>query len=204
MNIPPPLPELHLQTNSRPVMHWTGRTGERIDLDAPYQRGSVWTVEQRRNLIKSLIQGIPTGAIVIAFQGYGEEVCYRIVDGKQRIETIQAFYRGDFTVPGHWFRAGDLVAGVTARSSDITYADLNRNGQYRFEFAKMPELEFDATTETTHKPDGFGTGKDRYDFRKRTPAERLAAEAELYVLINFGGVPQTDADRARAQKVADR
>jgi hypothetical protein len=38
--------------------------------------------------------------------------------------------------------------------------------------------------------------------RRRNEAEILAAEADLYLLVNFGGVPQTDADRARAQEVA--
>lgn len=183
-------------------MHWTGHT-EKFDLDAPYQRGSVWTIEQRRNLIKSLLMGLPVGSIIVSFLGYSAETAYRIVDGKQRIQTVQMFFRNEFSVPGHWFNTSELTDSA-ARERDITFSDLSQSGEMHFEMGKLPSLQFDATTEITEKPDGHSTGRDRYDFRKRTPDEMLQAEAELYLLVNFGGVAQTDTDRARAQEVADR
>ena len=42
-----------------------GDRGEWMDLNAPYQRGSVWTLDMRRNLIKSLLMGLPVGSIIV-------------------------------------------------------------------------------------------------------------------------------------------
>ncbi len=63
----------------------------RFDMDQPYQRGVVWGVKRRRNLIKSLLMGIPVPAIVInnrfgakfSHPGYDRQRnwMYAVVDG---------------------------------------------------------------------------------------------------------------------------
>lgn len=218
---PAPLPEIHLSSNARMVMHFvTGwRDGDIFDLDAPYQRESVWTDEQRRNLIKSLLMGLPIGSVIVSALPFDKDrpkVCYRVVDGKQRIEAMRAFVDGDLTVPAAWFRPFDIENAV---GDDVTFAQLARTGRGRILNAMVGELELNAAIESRENPryDPASMDKwhkvvegadpktvDRYIRRARTPEEILQAEAELYLLVNFGGVPQTDDDRARAQEVADR
>lgn len=36
-----------------------------IDMSPPYQRGDVWTLDQRISLIRSWLEGNPTGSVVL-------------------------------------------------------------------------------------------------------------------------------------------
>lgn len=142
------------------------------DLDAPYQRGSVWTDEQRENLIRSLLEGIPCGIVYRNFKGFNKPVPYVIVDGKQRIETIRAFYAGDLTVPASWFDRELLGREVyhsgtksvaELKAARVSYRDLSAQGQRHFDMAGLSVYE-------TRLPD-------------------TAAEKVLFDRINFGGTP---------------
>ena len=101
----------HLASYVRPVTMFGPERFDRYDLDAPYQRGHVWTVEKQRNLILSLIQGLPTGAIVLnIYQRDKREGQTVVIDGKQRITAITEWLAGRLHVPGEWFGlAADLV-----------------------------------------------------------------------------------------------
>lgn len=196
--VPAPLPELSLAARNYTASHWLPHDRDSLDLDAPYQRGSVWDVERRRNLIRSLLMGLPIGAVVVAQLPYTRDRNVRVVDGKQRIEALRAFFAGDVTVPGWWFDPADLADGEAARGRDVTAADLSDRGRRVLENKSFPSLEFDSATEYTRRPDGS------WDRRTRTEEEMVAAEAAVYLLVNFGGVAQTDRDRARAETIADR
>src|SRR3982750_3802352 len=72
-------------------------------VDTPYQRGDVWTEEQRRNLIKSLIMGIPTPAVILNARHLVREwratdpnadIGWSCIDGKQRLTTFVQWYSG--------------------------------------------------------------------------------------------------------------
>lgn len=222
MTTPSPLPEIHLSNLAYTVSHWLPRTyaghmEDPFDLEAPYQRGSVWSVTQRQNLIKSLLMGLPVGNIVIASLPYKADVApYRIVDGKQRVEAIRAFVNDEFGVPAWWFPTEDLADPTMRDVPDAValYWQLSERGRRGFENAQMGALEFKPGTEVTPNPNFDPTLTDKYHkpikghendpnrqrflFRKRSDEEIIQAEAELYLLINFGGVAQTEDDRARA------
>lgn len=148
-------------------------------LDPPYQRGLVWGVERKRKLIRSLLMGIPVGTIIVndrqkhydAFMeaGYSLDEAYAmsVIDGKQRITAIRDFYDNRFSIPAHWLDESHITDA--ARNHDeITYADMTPLGQRVF---KM--LPISITTASV---------------------DSVAAEAEIFDLINFGGVAQGDAD----------
>lgn len=213
-----PLPELRLQPCNYTVSHYTGRGDSRntFDLEAPYQRGSVWSIDQRRNLIKSLIMGLPVGTLIVSvlpFRGTGSH-SWRVVDGKQRIQTVRAFVDDDaFAVPGWWFRPDDLN-DPSLRAGDITYSQLAVGAQRGLQNRPLPSIEFKADIEYTDNPEydptlEVGTAEykanpirtRRYLTRTCSDAEILHAEADLYLLVNFGGVEQTDDDRARAAAI---
>jgi hypothetical protein len=202
--LPEPLPELSLSPSNRTAMHYLtswrdADDPDPFDLDAPYQRGAVWTVEQRRNLIRSLIMGVPIGAVIVAHQGYETQSTYRVVDGQQRIRALRAWVAGEFAVPGWWWHATELADGEAARGRDVTIADLSVRGRRTVDSWPVPTIETNAASIPHRGEDGSWKWVD-------LPAgpERDAWEAELYLLVNFGGVPQTDEDRARAAEVAGR
>ncbi len=116
-----PLVRLRLSQTNRPVdviMYWH-RTAS-MELNAPYQRGDVWGEIRQRNLIRSILLGIPIPSIIIndrASAGWDHNVSCAVIDGKQRITAILKFMFGELECPGWWWgeegemiRFGDLPA----------------------------------------------------------------------------------------------
>lgn len=152
-----------------------------LALDTPYQRGDVWTVDQQRNLIKSLLLGIPIAALVINRRGDNRaweqrsgavgmnEPYYACIDGKQRLTAVRLWLGNQLRVPGGWFEGmppGELV----------TYGQLAIAPQRFFRNqAILPVAE--AT---------LGS---------------VAEEAEVYDLINTAGTAHSTEDLARASAV---
>jgi hypothetical protein len=90
---------LHFQNYQKPADS-LARPAYPLVLDPAYQRASVWTLEQRRNLIKSMLEGLPIGAVFLNHRDWETTI---VVDGKQRIETISMFMDDAFAIPGAWF-----------------------------------------------------------------------------------------------------
>ncbi len=182
-----PLPHLSLSATNRPVDYFVHNVRRgRLLLDAPYQRGSVWTTVQRGNLIRSLLMGIPVPAIVLnrrltdaweQANGYSPHIA-AVVDGKQRIEAMTAWFDGEFAVPSTWFRPGwlrdDLVVNDRTWAS---FTDLTDKGRRGFEDAQFACVEAQVNT--------------------------VQDEAQIYLLVNGAGTAQTDDDMANAQRVAE-
>ncbi|EYR64883.1 hypothetical protein N866_03320 [Actinotalea ferrariae CF5-4] len=157
-----------------------------MTLDAPYQRGSVWSVDQRRNLVRSWMLGLPVPAIIInrryreAFvhPPAGPRFEFAAVDGKQRLETAVAWFFGDLTVPASWFPA-ERVRG-TVDTDDGPYVAF----------------------------EGLDVVAQRHTVNRflvpvaEASADTVADEAVIFGLVNGAGVPQTDADLARAAQIA--
>lgn len=66
-----------------------------LQLDPEFQRNQVWKPEQKRELIESLLMGIPIPVIYV-FEN--EQGIKQIVDGRQRITTIIDFMNNKFTL----------------------------------------------------------------------------------------------------------
>lgn len=156
-----------LNNQTNPVGMFLDRR-EKLDLDPPYQRGPVWGEERQRNLIKSLYMGLPIGAMVINRRRYPQD--WTVIDGKQRILAIRAFADDQFSVPGAWFGADfDMEPG-----RDYTFSELGQKARRVFETGASISVYY---------ADFNGIGA-------------LEREEELFELINFGGVPQGESDKA--------
>jgi hypothetical protein len=96
---------LRLANTSRPVdviKYW--QEERYLLLNPPYQRGDVWGSVRQRNLIKSILRGIPIPSLIVNDRfaaGWGEEIA--VIDGKQRMTAILDFMSGKLSVPGEWF-----------------------------------------------------------------------------------------------------
>lgn len=66
-----------------------------LQLDPEFQRNQVWKPEQKRELIESLLMGIPIPVIYV-FEN--EQGIKQIVDGRQRITTIIDFMNNKFAL----------------------------------------------------------------------------------------------------------
>ena len=64
---------------------------KKINLSPGFQRDSVWTATDRKNLIKSILHGYPLPAIFLYKRQIDGELVYDVIDGKQRLESIFMF-----------------------------------------------------------------------------------------------------------------
>lgn len=139
---------------------------EQVDLNPPYQRGVVWGTKRKRNLIKSLLSGVPVPSIVIndrsvRFEDWdaSNDPSYVVVDGKQRITALRDFVDGKFAVPGEWF---DVDA------DEVLFTELDKPNQRHF----------------MHRPIAVSESR----------LATLDEEREFFDLINFGGLEQGEVD----------
>ncbi|MGW4152600.1 DUF262 domain-containing protein [Micromonospora chersina] len=64
-----------------------------LDLNQPFQRGSVWGQVQKSEFIESLLTGLPTPPIYLSEEPHGRLI---VIDGKQRLLAIAGFARSEF------------------------------------------------------------------------------------------------------------
>jgi hypothetical protein len=62
-----------------------------LNLEPGFQRDSVWTLSDRKKLIESLLQNYPIPSVFLYRRNENGKLCYDVIDGKQRIETVLMF-----------------------------------------------------------------------------------------------------------------
>jgi hypothetical protein len=182
-----PLDELRLSMTNRSAREIARMASEWgwMTLDAPYQRGHVWTVDQRMALVRSWVQRIPIPAIIVNLRhsrqwtDNDDQWDYAVIDGKQRVQTAIEWFNGDLAVPASWFDPEDIA--TTEDTGDGPYVRFTGLTKSR---------------RTSEELGGFQLGM----CEAQLPS--VAAESAVYVLVNGGGTPQTDADMARAADIA--
>ena len=157
-----------------------------LDIDQPYQRGDVWTEDQRRMFIKSLLLGIPVPAIIVNDR-FGAKYRdplgradwrYAVIDGKQRTITLLRWFGGDLAVPASWFHKEHVAETVdTADGPYVTFTGLTDVGQ------RCCNNDFIIPIAEGQ----FPTMED---------------EAHIFTLVNRAGTPMSDADLRRAVEIA--
>lgn len=166
-------------------------TDGHVTVDAPYQRGHVWTRDQQIGLVRSMLQGVAVPALIVNDRGNSEwgrhnggypdpgEPWQSVVDGKQRVEAMRAWFDGEVAVPASWFPVDDVDSTRAAADGTawVTVDDLAPNAQARC--------------------------RNRFSFPVAVAAlGSVEAEAQMYLLVNGAGTVQSDDDLANAARVA--
>lgn len=96
-----------------------------------YQRGYVWTLKDKQNLLTSLYNGNSLGQVLCRKREYDElellakqgevELSYRdIIDGKQRLTAIAEFYNNVYPDEfGNYYKDFDTRAKMSFKSSQL-------------------------------------------------------------------------------------
>jgi hypothetical protein len=105
-----------------------------IDLDPEYQRGNVWTEEQKVALIDSIFKNIDIGKFTIIKRPWGSNPnrpehpsgkLYEMLDGKQRLTALHEFYCGRFKYKGMYFYEMHPRDRNHLKHYPISYAEAN-------------------------------------------------------------------------------
>ena len=69
-----------------------------ININPSYQRGLVWTLEQKQKYIESLFNetAVITPTLVLNWENSRDNGIYEVIDGKQRLTTIFDFIENKF------------------------------------------------------------------------------------------------------------
>lgn len=86
---------------------------ELLFVNRRYQRKLIWTIEEKKKFIDSLIKGFPVPLILLAESRYEDRHVFEIIDGMQRLNAIISFIEGDFDHEGYYF---DLETMVESKS----------------------------------------------------------------------------------------
>lgn len=188
-----PLAHLGLSASDRQVRELARSFRETfgLDLQPPYQRGRVWSEDQKVALIRSWLTGTPTGVVILndrATEEWSEangydpssrgEAMYACIDGQQRISTAVDWFEDQFAVPASWFEADHVTA--TEDTDDgpyVRWSGLTLPRQRHF--ANRAQLAVAVARVAT-----------------------IQEEAAIYLLVNGGGTPQTDTDMNNAARIA--
>lgn len=111
---------------------------EKINLSPIFQRGRVWPVHMRRELMKNIIRRRPIPAIFLYKDEAGSKYTYAILDGKQRLESILMFIgerHRDLAIR-NW---RNYIFGIHRK--DVEYWIDLKDGRGKLHFADLTDKE---------------------------------------------------------------
>jgi len=112
-----------------------------IDLDADYQRETIWSRKKQEELLDSIIQGIDIPKFYLAEVKNDETFEYECIDGKQRMTTLLNFFKPD---PN-----GDNSLKIKVAGEKYTYNQLKKEipqlaekiDEFELTFVIYPEID---------------------------------------------------------------
>lgn len=147
-----------------------------------FQRGFVWSLQQSSRFVESLLLGLPVPGIFLAQDPETEKLM--VIDGQQRLKTLQFFYSGvfgDVTLEGRQPRPFAL-RGVNKEFERLKYADLREREQERLDNSLLH-----ATVVRQNSPDDGMSSIFHIFHRLNTGGERLTPH-EIRQALYRGGL----------------
>lgn len=110
-----------------PVDGLVKRVNSQSVLIPEFQRGYVWSLKQASRFVESLLLGLPVPGIFLAKERDSGKLL--VIDGQQRLRTLQFFYDGIFSSTGKEFALVD----VQERYEKKTYKTLHEDDRLRLD-----------------------------------------------------------------------
>ncbi len=133
-----------------------------------FQRGFVWSLQQSSRFVESLLLGLPVPGIFLAQDPETEKLM--VIDGQQRLRTLQFFYSGVFgdVAPDGPKPRPFALRGVNQEFERMKYADLKEREQERLDNSLLH-----ATIVRQNSPDDGMSSIFHIFHRLNTGGERL-------------------------------
>ncbi len=123
----------------------------KINLSPVFQRGRVWPLKMRRELIKNIVRRRPIPAIFLYKEEADSKYSYNILDGKQRLESILMFIANDNPkleiktwkdyIFGEHRREARFGIDVAGRKGRVKFADFKSNAIRDLREYPIPTIE---------------------------------------------------------------
>ncbi|MFD8353327.1 DUF262 domain-containing protein, partial [Streptomyces coelicoflavus] len=107
-----PLSDLSVRSESVQKLY-TDYLADRFSVNRRYQRKLVWTVEEKCDLVDSILSDLPIPLILVAEISGESGTSYELIDGMQRLNAIFSFIENEFDIDGQFF---DLQALADTKS----------------------------------------------------------------------------------------
>jgi hypothetical protein len=88
-----------------------------------YQRKLVWTIEEKRTFIDSILRGFPVPIILLAEVEIEKFAAFEIIDGMQRLNAITSFIEGEFDYDGKFFDLATMVESKSRLDQGILFQE---------------------------------------------------------------------------------
>jgi uncharacterized protein with ParB-like and HNH nuclease domain len=92
-----------------------------------FQRSYVWNIYRASRFVESLLLGLPVPAVFLSKELDSNKLL--VIDGQQRLKTLQFFYSGIFGPTGNAFKLKEVVP----RFKDLTYKTLKEDDRIRLD-----------------------------------------------------------------------
>jgi len=148
---------------------------DRGDIEIPeFQRTFVWNRIRASRFVESLLMGLPVPGIFL-YRDKGSQTL-RVIDGQQRLISLQSYYNGSFPDSTQEFK----LAGLTSRFDGLAYADLSGQDKRR-----LNDSIIHASIIQQESPDDDGTSQFALFERLNTTSTPLSPQ-EIRAAI-YGG-----------------
>lgn len=98
-----------------------------IDLEPDYQRGLIWTMEDKISLLDSIFNNIEIGKFVLIKTENCNTFYYEMLDGKQRLTAIADFYENKYQYRGMYYKDLNWKDQNHFKQCTIAIANLHKN-----------------------------------------------------------------------------
>lgn len=113
----------------------------RINVDAEYQRGIVWSEPQQMLLIDSILRGFDLPKIFLRKLPDGSPHLFDVIDGKQRLTSIWSFFSDDFRLP--WSEEYPTIGDIGGKK----WSELPQDARDRLQFSRVTVTELQTDDE---------------------------------------------------------
>lgn len=98
-----------------------------VDFNPSYQRDLVWDLADEQKLIESVFNRVDIGKFVFIHLGYGSEIMYEILDGRQRLTALYRFYTDQFQYKGYYYSELPWKLKYTFENTAVAVACTNKS-----------------------------------------------------------------------------
>lgn len=155
---------------------------EQDDILIPkWQRSYIWNIKLASSFVESLLLGLPVPGVFIGTDPDSEQLY--VIDGQQRLKTLQYFYRGEFPGSGRTPRAFNLI-GVQSQFDGISYDSLDLPSRRRLDNSLIH-----ATVVRQDSPPDDDTSMYQI-FKRLNTGGRVVNPQEIRCAIYQGGLIQ--------------